>query len=162
MGSGGPQECQEGSGGPLRGPVGVERPSQSSGRGREAFPYGRGMVKRPTQRAGSGREALQEGREWLVGHPGGVGRPSRRAGRGQEAHPVHLQGLARFWRPSQRAGRGQKALLQVCKRLEIPSESPQWSGVSLSGAGRGWESLRKGREQLGDPPERPGAVEGPS
>ena len=54
-------------------------------------PRGSGGVGRPTQRTGKGREAhsvVQEGSGGQPGRPGGFGRVTRRAGWGLEAHPV--------------------------------------------------------------------------
>ena len=77
---------QERLGGPPEGPVQVERPTQSSGRGWEAHPEVHEGLEGPFLGLG-GIRRLTLGPEGPPGGQGGVGKPTQRSGRGQEGYP---------------------------------------------------------------------------
>ena len=141
----------------------VRRPTQSAGRGHEAYPEGRegsrgppegpGGIGRPSRRSGRGREALSEIREGLRGPPEGPRRPSRR---------TVVVGT-----PSCKSGRGQEAITKVRQALPQVRVGSRGLYRVLGGVGRafwrfrtGWDTFRESQksvmevwERLGGPPE---------
>ena len=164
-------QCQEESGGPLKGPSGVAKPFRRARRGQNTLlegqvglggpprgPEGVGSPPkegREEQEASSisrrGQEALLDGRNWLGVPPGGLGgieKPSQMVKRGWESPKEGwmdceaFQKGRRIRRPSRSARRGQEALPE-CQE-------------GLGGVERPFRRGRRGQEgweRSGGPPD---------
>ena len=172
--------------GPPRGPGGVERPSRTLEKGREALPEVRAGLGSPQgdppHGFGRGREALPkvwvalqkvcdalpEVQNELGVRPGGlkgVGRPSEKSRKGWESlREVRvgsrgpLGGPGWVGRPSQRSGSGWEALLVVQERSGGP---PGGTGGSHEGSGGVGRPSRRSPRGLGGQPEGSGGVRRP-